>query len=475
LAPLIDAILGLGSILAAKAYIWSLSTGHLAGRRCLETLDRALTPMIDPAASPDALTLADSAAATLNAALAQAASLHLPGRRALHRRRLARAIELAHRALATPETDSVEVRSHARYTLLAANTALAQDARHGAGQLSLGAQRAPTRADCDDGWQRVEEIVAGAESAAAVAQRVAADLASESGWKAARVAQAAARDARRIVAQRNHAYTFHADPGFSFGEGWYLAAAAIVAGVAIQIEPGRPQTAQAEHFLRNAGLGPQLRPYRSRPRANKHLPEIVASAFRADPFGAQRRLRAALLGGGPVLPGVRTWVDTRLAGAPPEGKVLLWIRHGRHQPARNTNHSELGDLVRLVLSTGLVPILVGDAIPREAATVGTVDMTLFWREPVFQGIDMRRAQLHCFEHLKTAHRLVGQLGVTTAGMDGPALMGLATMYLTDLPNPRLGTWVGAVPGYQEVVRREGYLDRVGQELGHWAARAVLRR
>ena len=102
-------------------------------------------------------------------------------------------------------------------------------------------------------------------------------------------------------------------------------------------------------------------------------------------------------------------------------------------------------------------------------------MTLFWREPVFQGIDMRRAQLHCFEHLKTAHRLVGQLGVTTAGMDGPALMGLATMYLTDLPNPRLGTWVGAVPGYQEVVRREGYLHCVGQELGHWAARAVLRR
>ena len=49
------------------------------------------------------------------------------------------------------------------------------------------------------------------------------------------------------------------------------------------------------------------------------------------------------------------------------------------------------------------------------------------------------------------------------------------MYLTDLPNPRLGTWVGTVPGYQEVVRREGYLERVGQELGHWAAKAGLRR
>ena len=50
---------------------------------------------------------------------------------------------------------------------------------------------------------------------------------------------------------------------------------------------------------------------------------------------------------------------------------------------------------------------------------------------------MRRAQLQFFEHLRRAHGLVGQLGVTTAGMDGPALMGLPTMYLTDAPNVRM--------------------------------------
>ncbi len=42
---------------------------------------------------------------------------------------------------------------------------------------------------------------------------------------------------------------------------------------------------------------------------------------------------------------------------------------------------------------------------------------------------MRRAQLQLFEELKRRHRLVGQLRVTTAGMDGPALMGLATVYI----------------------------------------------
>jgi hypothetical protein len=101
-----------------------------------------------------------------------------------------------------------------------------------------------------------------------------------------------------------------------------------------------------------------------------------------------------------------------------------------------------------------------------------VDMTLFWQKPIFQGEDMRRAQLQLFEHLRERHALVGQFGVTTAGMDGPALMGLATMYLTDAPNVRLGTWVGAVPGpgYEEVVRSRSYLDRVSAGLRRWADR-----
>ena len=81
---------------------------------------------------------------------------------------------------------------------------------------------------------------------------------------------------------------------------------------------------------------------------------------------------------------------------------------------------------------------------------------------------MRRAQLQLFEQLRRAHGLVGQLGVTTAGMDGPALMGLPTLYLTDAPNVRLGRWVGAVPGYRELVRGAAYLDEVTRTLRHWA-------
>jgi hypothetical protein len=418
------------------------------------------------APAPHALERA--AAAILADAFALASTLHLPGRRDEYRRKLVQAIELAQEALAAAEGPAAETLAGARSTLVTAHAARAQDARHGAGQLSLGAQRAPTCEDCDDGWQRVEEIVAVAEASAVEAARMASALDSKAARKAAHAAEVAARDARRIVDERNHAYTFHADPGFSFGEGWYLAAAAVLSDVAIQIEPDKPQTAQAERFLRQAGLGACLVPYRSRPRANKHLPDIVARVFRADPPLAQRKLRAAFLGNDPIPCALRDWADHRIAHSPAEKHVLLWIRYGKHHPNRNTTGPELLALARRVLAANLVPVLVGDAIQDTEVPPGAVDLTLFWKDPPFQGPDMRRAQLQLFEHLRQTRGLVGQLGVTTAGMDGPALMGLPTQYLTDAPNVRLGTWVGAVPAYEEVVRDDGYLERVSQTLSRWA-------
>ncbi len=425
--------------------------------------------MPDLATSLDARALERAAAVILADELAQTATLHLPGGRERHRRRLEQAIELASRVLVAAEGagGSAKTIAGARSTLVKAHAARARDARHGAGQLSLGAQRAPTCEDCDDGWRRVEEIVAVAEASALAAAGVAAEMDNKTTWKAARAAEDAAHDARRIVDERNHAYTFHAAPGFSFGEGWYLAAAAVLAGVAIQIEPGKAQTAQAERFLRDAGLGSKLVPYRSRPRANKHLPEIVARVFREGPLSAQRKLRAAFLGDAPIPRTILDWAARRLAGVSARRKVLLWVRYGAHHPTRNTTYPELVDLARRALAANLVPVLVGDAVHDGGLPLGAVDMTLFWKEPLFQGSDMRRAQLQLFEDLKGEHALVGQLGVTTAGMDGPALMGLPTMYLTDAANVRLGTWVGTVPDYEEVVRGDGYLERVSDRLRRW--------
>jgi hypothetical protein len=443
----------------------------------------------EPVASPPVRPgehLARDAARSLADALDVARTLHESGQRERYRLLLTTAIDLGRRALAAAETEAAPDRDErnlaalisARSTLAKAYAAKVEDALHGAGQLSLSAQRAPTAAACDDGWQRVEAIVAGAEHASRAAELVAGELvhvspgsaAARHALAAAQQAQKAAHAARSLVERRNHAYTFHTDAGFSFGEGWYLAAAAVLAGVAIQLDPGKEAgTLQAETFLRDAGVGCQIQPYRPRPRAMKHVTEIIGRVFRADPGGAQRKLRAAFLGDAPVSAAVRGWIDTRLTAVPAGKKVLLWIRDGVHHPGRNTAHPELLQLTRLVQQAGLVPILTGDALREGDVPEGAVDMILFWKDPVFRQVDTRRAQLQFFEHLRLAHGLVGQLGVTTAGMDGPALMGLPTLYLTDEPNVRMREWVDSVPEYREVVREPGYLAKVSRRLQAWAA------
>ena len=140
------------------------------------------------------------------------------------------------------------------------------------------------------------QIVGTAEEAAVEAERFARLLNTAKARAIAHRAEASAKAARQIVMERNRAYTFHADPGFSFGEGWYLAAAALLAGVPIQIRPGAAQELQAKRFLLDAGLAEALRPYRPRPTSPKHLTHIIAEAFHADAPGAQCTLRAAFLG-----------------------------------------------------------------------------------------------------------------------------------------------------------------------------------
>jgi hypothetical protein len=418
------------------------------------------------------------AARCLDDALGHAATLHEPGQREAHRRGLERASELAERALAALDGgDAAVARTQALATSTKAHAERAEDARHGAGQLSMSAQRAPTADACDDGWRRVAAIAAVAEESARIAATRAAELERQAphsslarvGHAAATKAEAAARAARRIVEDRNHAYTFHADGGFSFGEGWYVAAAGLLAGVAIQVEPAKPATAQAERFLHDAGLGGSLQAYRSRPRAPKQATDLVARAFAADPVSARRRVRTAFLGDAPIPQSIVDWADRRLAGARDGKKVLLWIRDGVYHAHRNTTPAELAELTGRAADAGLVPVWIGDAARESQLPPGAVDLRRFWSDPLFGGAGGRRAQLQLFEHLRDAHGVIGQLGVTTAGMDGPALMGLPTRYITDAPNVRMRAWVGSVPGYEEIVRDAGYLDRVRDALSGWAS------
>ena len=408
--------------------------------------------------------LAQKAADLMAEATALESRLHLPGVRDDYRAQLEHIVLLATRALGNA-LESQEIAS-LQWVLLRAQAARAEDARYGAGQLSRGSQRAPTLEDCEDGWQRVEQIICNAEGSALEAARLARLLNTAKAGEIARRAEVAGKAARKIVIERNRAYTFHADPGFSFGEGWYLAAAALLAGVPIQIKSGAAQELQAKRFLLDAGLGGSLRPYRPRPASPKHLTHLIAEAFHADAPGAQCTLRTAFLGGESPSASLSSWIAGNV-GANSQQKVLLWVRTGDHDVERNTCFDELHQLSELVLNAGFTPIFFGDAVPAALIPTSGVDLTLCWKEPLFQGPDMRRAQLHLFEELRCRHGLVGQIGVTTAGMDGPALMGLPALYLTQESNVRLGKWVGVVPGYQEVVRAPGYFEVIRATLHQW--------
>ena len=138
--------------------------------------------------------------------------------------------------------------------------------------------------------------------------------------------------ARALVDEERPQHTFHTDRGFSFGEGWYLAAASVLGGVAIQIEPGGPRPRKPSGSSATRTWAIALRPHRPRPRANKRTTDVVARAFRADPLGAQRKLRTAFLGDAPIGQAVSDWIDPRLGGCRDRPKVLLWIRDGAAPP-----------------------------------------------------------------------------------------------------------------------------------------------
>jgi hypothetical protein len=231
------------------------------------------------------------------------------------------------------------------------------------------------------------------------------------------------------------------------------------------LEGQRRRKPSGSFAMRDSAMG--LQPHRPRPRANKQTTDIVARAFRADPLGAQQKLRIAFLGDAPNARKVTDWIDPRLAGCRDRQKVLVWIRDGAHHSGRNSVDSEVVAITQCVQRAGMVPILVGDALREGTVPAEAVDMILFWKDPIFRGEDARRAQLQFFEHLRDAHGVVGQIGVTTAGMDGPALLGMPTMYLTEVSNVRMREWVGAVPGYREIVRDEGHLERVSRGLTEW--------
>ena len=132
--------------------------------------------------------------------------------------------------------------------------------------------------------------------------------------------------------------------------------------------------------------------------------------------------------------------------ADPRKKVLIWIRTKSGPTShRNTSPSLINDLIKAAIKAGVAPILIGDAVPSKKITGIQVknlsecyDMTGFynWVEDIPPPLKVRKRmfdsmqkQLLFFECLMTGFKIVGQVGVKSGGMDGPALIGLRTIVI----------------------------------------------
>jgi hypothetical protein len=200
-----------------------------------------------------------------------------------------------------------------------------------------------------------------------------------------------------------------------------------------------------------------------------HTPEkagyattIVGNTYQADSATSQDTVRKAFTGDkkGPNDDQLKEFVARKGFQA---GKkyALLWIRLSAKEKSGGA-HAELDtsiegvrQLKKMLKSTGRTPVVIGDR-PRKDVTAGAIDMIKFWDEEPFKsfkGLDTRIAQLRMFEYMRGAGIDLISIGMRSGAMEGPALLGIPTIYIEEVGNQQAGRmqkWKGKVPGWQQV-------------------------
>src|SRR5262249_39806033 len=120
----------------------------------------------------------------------------------------------------------------------------------------------------------------------------------------------------------------------------------------------------------------------------------------------------------------------------------------------DTSIQGVRQLKELLKQTGRKPVLVGDR-PGKDITADTINMIKFWDEEpfkTFKGLDTRIAQLRMFEYMRGAGIDLLSIGMRSGAMEGPALLGIPTIYIEEIGNQqheRMEKWLGKVPGWSQ--------------------------
>jgi hypothetical protein len=250
------------------------------------------------------------------------------------------------------------------------------------------------------------------------------------------------------MAKRTRNLTYNAD---SFGEAYHVAAAGILDPTAKwRIKNGSETDRQrARRFFEECGLTLTHEVRGSGSAATG----IIAREFRRlGGTEAQRLLKERWFPRSLDLTAIRDYAKCRLAQSPGE-KILLWNRlRAQYEVGRNTKIELLDKLAMLACESELIPIVIGSPLQESRPWC---NLTGLWEVP---GLEGYREQLALIRHLLEEYGLLGSIGNKSGAMDGPALLGLPTLYLEGPKSnkkARMEKWLnGVVPGYKREWRDE---------------------
>ena len=233
------------------------------------------------------------------------------------------------------------------------------------------------------------------------------------------------------------------------------------------------------HFA-NIGLAPsppsgQYYKYASlKQHAERFATFAVAEEFQKNAESCIKRIRKRWIDTLPkdTTETVETWVKSEHEkfgsqenkGAP---KVIIWSRQVKHDEYRNMTYATLRELVALVSSIGLVPVILGD-IESESSVVedfsserpevqGAWQLLGHHKKDPFKVQDSYRAQFFMLDLLHREYGVLGIMGAKSGFLDGLALMGIPVLVLESTNDPvtlahphetRMHSWISPViPGY----------------------------
>lgn len=259
---------------------------------------------------------------------------------------------------------------------------------------------------------------------------------------------------------------FKLEPNF-FGETFHVGASLVLSGeYSVALMGDAPLTAQQRAFLESFALGRVFTGEMGGKTValKKSTTEVLAPRFREDAAGTALEIRESFLAELPDdVSRIHEWLDTVFGIQSPEARrrprAVIRIRQTAGESATRNSTRDLLKQIRTVLNeVGINEfILVGDppmGQEKGLAPSRIYDLTNFHQSDTFLDVfagQSFKGQLYVLDLLYRRYNARITLGMMSGALDGPALMGVPTIFFQDESGgTRMKTLAEALPTMQRV-------------------------